>query len=65
MLDWMEKQLKDMDLRTRKLFGVLPMRSSVDRNVYEKERGGLISVRECGRGVEIPLSMLWLVKNGC
>ena len=70
VLNWTKKELKGMDVRTRKLlimFGVFHMKSNVDRLYMKRKEGGrgLISVMECVRGEEIALSMLWLVMNGC
>ena len=73
VLDWTEKELKAMDVRTRKLltmFGAFHMRSSVDRLYMKRKEGGrgLISVRECVRAEVIALreyvaeSKEWVLK---
>ena len=61
VLNWTKKELKGMDVRTRKLltmFGVFHMKSNVDRLYMKRKEGGrgLISVMECVRGEEIALS---------
>ena len=61
VLNWTKKELKGMDVRTRKLltmFGVFHMESNVDRLYMKRKEGGrgLISVMECVRGEEIALS---------
>ena len=69
VLDWTDKELKAMDVRTRKLstmFGAFH-RNSGGQTVHEKE-GGLISVRECVKAEEIALreyvvaSEEWMLK---
>ena len=54
VLDWSTKELKDMDIKTRKLLtvnGAFHMRSSVGRLYMKRKVGGrgLISVEECVR----------------
>ena len=61
VLNWTKKELKGMDVRTRKLltmFGVFYMKSNVDGLYMKRKEGGrgLISVMECVRGEEIALS---------
>ena len=61
VLNWTKKELKGMDVRTRKLltmFGVFHMKSNMDRLYMKRKEGGrgLISVMECVRGEEIALS---------
>ena len=61
VLDWKEKELKAMDVKTRKILtmnGVFHMRSSVDRLYIKRRDGGrgLMSVSECVRGEELALS---------
>ena len=60
VLEWTKKELKRMDVRTRKLltmFGVFHMKSNVDRLYMKRKEGGrgLMSVMECVRGEEIGL----------
>ena len=73
VLDWIKRELKDMDVRTRKLltmFGVFHMRSNVNRLYTKRKEGGrgLISVRECVKAEEIALkeyvvaSEEWMLK---
>ena len=52
VLDWTERELKAMDVKTRKflaMFGVFHMKSSVDRLYMKRKDGGrgLISVFDC------------------
>ena len=61
ILDWSDKELKKLDIRTRKILamtGVFHIRSSVDRLYRKRKDGGrgLISVVDCVRGEEIALS---------
>ena len=73
VLDWTERELKGMDVRTRKLltmFGAFHRNSGVDRLYMKRKEGGrgLISVRECVKAEEIALkeyvvaSEEWMLK---
>ena len=73
VLDWTDKELKALDVRTRKLltmFGVFHMRSSVDRLYMKRVNGGrgLISVLESVRAEEkglfgyVAASEEWMLK---
>ena len=73
VLNWTAKELRAMDVRTRKLltmFGAFHKRSSVDRLYMKRKDGGrgLISVRECVRAEEAALreyvvaSEEWMLK---
>ena len=60
VLDWKEKELQALDVKTRKILtrnGVFHMRSSVDRLYMKRQIGGrgLISVEECVRKEELGL----------
>ena len=60
ILEWTDKELKAMDVRTRKLmtmFGAFHMKSSVPRLYLKRKEGGrgLISVFDCVRGEECGL----------
>ena len=60
ILEWTEKELKEMDIKTRKrlaIKGIFHMNSSVDRLYMKREVGGrgLISVEECVRAEELGL----------
>ena len=60
ILEWKEKELKAMDVKTRKILtmnGTFHMRSSVDRLYLKRNVGGrgLISVEECVRKEELGL----------
>ena len=60
ILEWSDKELKQIDIKTRKIlamFGVFHIRSSVDRLYRKRKDGGrgLISVVDCVRGEEIAL----------
>ena len=60
VLDWKEKELKALDVKTRKILtmnGAFHMRSSVDRLYLKRQVGGrgLISVEECVRKEELGL----------
>ena len=73
VLDWSDRELREMDVRTRKLltmFGVFHIRSSVARLYRKRKDGGrgLISVMDCVRAEEISLkeylvaSEEWMLK---
>jgi len=73
VLNWTKKELRAMDVRTRKLlpmFGAFHKKSSVDRLYMKRKDGGrgLISVRECVRAEEASLqeyvvaSEEWMLK---
>ena len=60
ILDWKEKELQALDVKTRKILtrnGVFHMRSSVDRLYMKRQIGGrgLISIEECVRKEELGL----------
>lgn len=60
VLEWKMKELKAMDIKTRKILtmnGVFHMRSSVDRLYMKRKEGGrgLISVEQCVRAEEAGL----------
>ena len=60
VLEWSDKELKAMDVKTRKILtmnGALHKHSSVDRLYMKRKEGGrgLISVRQCVKAEEIGL----------
>ena len=60
ILDWKEKELQALDVKTRKILttnGAFHMRSSVDRLYLKRQEGGrgLMSVEECVRKEELGL----------
>ena len=61
VLEWSDRELREIDVRTRKLltmFGVFHIRSSVCRLYRKRKDGGrgLISVKDCVRAEEISLN---------
>ena len=73
ILDWKEKELQALDVKTRKILtrnGVFHMRSSVDRLYLKRQVGGrgLMSIEECVRKEELGLceyvkaSEEWMLK---
>ena len=71
ILDWTKKELKALDVKTRKLSrmnGAFHFGSSVVRLYMKRKVGGrgMVSVEHCVRSEERDLNeYLWLVRNGC